>query len=123
MGRRQKNVFIVVVVFLAVLFVVDKSINHQVEEKKMTQLSPRRKKPIVHSRSYKSECRESLTYNLKESGLDKIQKQRKSTVKEVCKMCKRNKSSEECSHVSLQDDSHFPEMYENLIVDEKHKVK
>ena len=123
MGRLQKNVVIVVVVFLAVMFVVDQSVNHQVEEKKTTQLSPRRKKPIVHSRPHKSECRESLTYNLKESGLDKIQKERKSTVKEVCKMCTRNKSSEECSHVSLQDDSHFPEMYKNLIVDEKHKVK
>ena len=122
MGRPWKNVFIVLVL-LGLTFIVDKSM-HQIKDIKTPQLSPPTQKPIAESRSPKSaECREGLVYNLKESRLDKIQKERKSTVKEVCKMCRRNGSSTECNHVSLDEDSHFPGMYENFYVDEKHKVK
>ena len=70
-------------------------------------------------------CRVRIIYNLNSSGLLKIQNERKSRVREVCDMCRRNKTSMECDHVAEKIDYlHVrPEMYSHLLVNDKHKVK
>ena len=125
MGQFLKNVF-VVVGCLAVMLFVEESINQgkcSFMDDRPPKISPQWQKPIVDSRLNKSECREGVIYNLTGTELDKIQKERKSDVQEVCNMCKRNRSSLECSHITLDEDDHVPEMYDNLIVDDKHKVR
>ena len=68
-------------------------------------------------------CKVNVTYDLRDSGLLEIQNERKSRIREVCEMCRRNRSSEECNHITMDEDEHGRLMYDNLIVDDKHKVR
>ena len=56
------------------------------------------------------------------SALKKIQNERKSRIRDVCDMCRRNRTSMECNHVTMDEDSPRKVVYKNLIVDDKHKV-
>ena len=67
-------------------------------------------------------CKVGVVENLTSSGLRKIQKERKSRIKDVCDVCRRNRTSMECNHVTLDDDEHYTLMYYDLLVDEMHKV-
>ena len=68
----------------------------------------------------KSQCSEDVNYNL--SGLKKIQDERKSRIRNVCEECRRNRTSMECSHVTMDKDYHSKIVYKNLLVNDKHKV-
>ena len=60
--------------------------------------------------------------NLIESRLSKIQNERKSRIREVCEMCRRNRSSMECNHLTMDEDYHNATIYKKLFVDDKHRV-
>ena len=72
--------------------------------------------------SRKSKCKVENVDNLTSSGLKKIQDQRKSRIRDICDMCRRNRTSMECNHVTLDEDEHNNLMYRNLLVDEMHQV-
>ena len=74
--------------------------------------------------SQKPNCRLHIIYNLSSSGLKEVQDERKSRIKDVCDMCRRNKSSAECTHVAPDTDyrRNLQIFYGNLLVDDKHKV-
>ena len=71
----------------------------------------------------KSECKIDVVDNLTTSGLKKIQNERKSRIRNVCDMCRRNRTSMECNHVTLDEEQHDNSMYHNLLVDEIHQVR
>ena len=68
------------------------------------------------------DCRVNLVYNLTNTGLDVIQKERKKRIHKVCEMCRNNRSSMECNHITFDEDYHTTLMYKNLLVDDKNKV-
>ena len=70
----------------------------------------------------KESCRAEVIYRLADSGLKKIQDERKSRLRDVCNMCRRNRTSMECNHVTMDEDYHRRFMYTNLLVNDKHKV-
>ena len=74
--------------------------------------------------SQEPNCRVRIIYNLNTSGLKEIQDERKSRIKDVCGMCRRNRSSVGCTHVAPDTEYHrsFQTFYANLLVDDKHKV-
>ena len=47
---------------------------------------------------------------------------RKLRISRVCEMCKHNRSTMDCNHVTLDTDFHGNYMYSNMLVDERHKV-
>ena len=74
------------------------------------------------NRETNSTCEVDVVYNLTTSGLKKIQNERKSRIRDVCEKCRSHRSWMECNHVALDKDKHNNIMYENLIVDDVHKV-
>ena len=72
--------------------------------------------------SEESKCDFKLVYNLNDTNLRKIQKERKRTMNKVCKMCRKDRFSMECNHVTQNEDKHSYLIYKNLLVDDKHKV-
>ena len=68
----------------------------------------------------KSQCSVDVNYNL--FGLKKIQDERKSRIRNVCDMCRRNRTSMECNHITMDEDYHSKIVYKNLLVNDKHKV-
>ena len=77
--------------------------------------------PIVRSDKPLRGCQVDIN-NLLDSGLHKIQNERKSRIREVCEMCRRNGSSMECRHLTMDEDYHNASIYNKLFVDDKHKV-
>ena len=79
----------------------------------------------ISSLSEEPNCRVSIIYNLNNTRLKVIQEERKSKIKEVCDMCRTNRTSMECNHVALDADYHRdpPVMYNFLLVNDKHKVR
>ena len=69
-----------------------------------------------------AQCNVKLTRYLNGSGLEKIQQERKSRIKQVCDKCRRNRTSMECNHLTMDEDHHNEIMYDNFIVDDKHEV-
>ena len=69
-----------------------------------------------------NKCKIDVLHNLNNSPLKKVQNERKSRIRDVCNMCQRNRTSMECNHVTMDEDYHKKIIYENLIVDDKHKV-
>ena len=69
-------------------------------------------------------CAVRIIYNLSSSGLKVIQNERKSRIRDVCDMCRRNRTSIECNHVVRDEDYHRDreDFYGNLVVNDKHKV-
>ena len=67
-------------------------------------------------------CKLDVIHNLANSGLNKIQDERKSMIRNACEMCRRNRTSMECNHVTLDEDFPRKIVYKNLLVDDKHKV-
>ena len=68
-------------------------------------------------------CVVRIIYNLSSSGLKEVQNERKSRIRDVCDMCRRNRTSIECNHVVLDEDYRDREdFYGNLVVNDKHKV-
>ena len=61
-------------------------------------------------------CNVKLIRYLNGSGLEKIQQERKSRIKQVCDKCHRNRTSMECDHLTMDEDHHNEIMYDNLIV-------
>ena len=70
----------------------------------------------------KESCRVEAIYGFADSGLKKIQDERKSRLRDVCNMCRRNRTSMECNHVTMDEDYHRRFVYTNLLVNDKHKV-
>ena len=68
----------------------------------------------------KSQCSVDLKYNL--YCWKKIQDERKSRIRNVCDMCRRNRTSMECNHVTMDEDYRSKIVYKNLLVNDKHKV-
>ena len=71
----------------------------------------------------KESCRVDVIYRLTDSGLKKIQDERKSRLRDICNMCCRNRMSMECNHVTTDEDYHRRFVYTNLLVNDKHKVQ
>ena len=69
-----------------------------------------------------SKCKVGIVNNLTTSGVKKIQDERKSRTRDVCDMCRRNRTSMDCNHITLNEDYHNNIMYDNLLVDDMHKV-
>ena len=69
-----------------------------------------------------STCEVNPVSSLENSVLNEIQNERKSRIREVCEMCRRNRSSMECNHLTMDEDDNERIMYKNLLVDDKHKV-
>ena len=69
-------------------------------------------------------CAVRIIYNLSGSGLKEVQDERKSRIRDVCDICRRNRVSMECNHVTLDEDYHRgrEDFYGNLVVNDKHKV-
>ena len=67
-------------------------------------------------------CNVKIIRYLNGSGLKNIQDDRKSRIRNVCDMCRANRTSVECNHLTTDEDYHNEIMYENLIVDDKHEV-
>ena len=70
----------------------------------------------------KYKCRVNIVDNLTTSGLNAIQNERKSRIKDVCEQCRRNRTSMECNHITLNEDEHDNFMYHNILVDDMHQV-
>ena len=66
------------------------------------------KQPFEHFQNLnrKFACQVDVVNNLTTSGLNKIQNERKSRIRNVCDMCRRNRTSMECNHVTLDEDYH-----------------
>ena len=79
----------------------------------------------ITSLSKKLNCRVRIIYNLNNTRLKVIQDERKSKIKEVCDMCRTNRTSVECNSVALNEDYYRdpPVMYNFLLVNDKHKVR
>ena len=78
----------------------------------------------VTSLSQEANCRVRIIYNLNSSGLKEIQDERKSRIKDVCGMCRRNRSFVGCNHVALDKDyQDRQDFYGNLVANDKHKVR
>ena len=67
-------------------------------------------------------CKTDIINNLVESSLWEIQKERKSRIREVCEMCRRNGSAMECNHLTMNGNYHSTKIYNKIFVDDKHKV-
>ena len=81
-----------------------------------------RQRLIDKHRPNKESCNVDAIYSLAESGLKKIQDERKSRLRNVCNMCSKNRTSMECNHVTMDEDFHRRFVYTNLLVNDKHKV-
>ena len=70
-------------------------------------------------------CKIQVIYNLSNSNLKQFQDERKSRIKEVCDMCRRNRSFVGCDHVAERVDYRHvrPDLYNHLLVNDKHKVR
>ena len=79
----------------------------------------------ITSLSEETNCRVRIIYNLNNTRLKVIQDERKSKIKEVCDMCRTNRTSVECNSVALNEDYYRdpPVMYNFLLVNDKHKVR
>ena len=82
-----------------------------------------RPKVIDKNGTNKESCRVEVIYRLADSELKKIQDDRKSRLRDVCIMCRRNRTSTECNHVTTDEDYHRRFWYTNLLVNDKHKVQ
>ena len=79
----------------------------------------------IHKKHNKRGCDVQLITNLVESKLWEIQNERKSRIREVCEMCRRNRSSMECNHLTMDEDhleDHKSNIYNKFYVSDKHKV-
>ena len=70
----------------------------------------------------KQVCKVDVINSLVVSGLKAIQNERKSRMREVCEMCRRNRSAMECNHLTMDEDAHKRIMYKHFYVNDKHKV-
>ena len=86
-----------------------------------TNFRPDREFNFYHV-TQKSACQVDVVSNLTGSGLKRIQKERKSRIKDVCDMCRMNRTSMECNHVTLDEDYHNNNMYDSILVDDIHEV-
>ena len=79
----------------------------------------------ISSLSEEPNCRVRIIYNLNSTDLKAIQDDKKSRIKEVCDMCRTNRTSLECNHVALDADyNRDPSViYNFLLVNDKHKVR
>ena len=65
-----------------------------------------RPKVIDKNGPKKESCRMEVVYSLADSGLKKTQDERKSRLTNVCNVCRRNRTSMECNHVTTNEDYH-----------------
>ena len=125
---KRRNLTIVIIVALLGFGVIYKDTKLYTQQLTMSSwpkgfLSDRSEQGMNTNKSQQSfGCNVHVVSDISNSGLEKIQKERKSRIKKVCDMCRKNRSSMECNHVTMGGDYRGKIMYQNLIADEKHKV-